>query len=94
MSLSKFVALALVLSGSPVLAQSTADTPPPATNQCWDTSTQLLRDKTSATSAIKSREVAIGRDQSPGAPAPLSGNAVAGNTRNPNPVRPPGVSDC
>jgi hypothetical protein len=95
MMLKAAPALALLVLGTAALAQATRDTPPPATNQCWDTSTNLLRDKTSPTSTEKTKEVVVGRDQSPGAPAPPSRNAMTGGKPdNPNPVRPPGVTDC
>lgn len=91
------LALSLCL---PVLAfaqgtPKSSGTPPPATNQCWDTARGELRDKTSATTGRKSGEVRVGQDLSPGAPAPLSGNAAgSGMPKSSNAVRPPGVTDC
>src|SRR5947209_3311001 len=85
------VLLALAM---PALAQQSG-TPPPATNQCWDNARGELRDKTAPTVANESKETAIGQDQSPGRPAPPSQNAAgSGQPKNPNPVRPPGVSAC
>jgi hypothetical protein len=70
-------------------------TPAPATNQCWDTATSVLRDKTSPTSVKQTKETAVGLDRSPGPPAPPSGNATSsGAQKSPNAVRPPGVTDC
>jgi hypothetical protein len=84
----------LLVIATPAAAQSPG-TPPPATNQCWDTARAELRDKTSATTARKTRETAIGQDRSPGNPAPPSGNAAgSGLPKSPNAIRPPGVTDC
>jgi hypothetical protein len=81
-----------VLSGTATAQapNAQAPTPPVATNQCWDNSTNQLRDNNSA--AMGAPE---GQDRSAGKiPAPASGNAATGGARNPNAVRPPGVADC
>ena len=86
--------IALLALAAPALAQQ-GGTPPPATNQCWDNARGELRDKTAPTVARETRETAIGQDQSPGRPAPPSGNAAgSGQPKNQNATRPPGVSDC
>jgi len=70
-------------------------TPPPATNQCWDTTRNEVRDKTSATIAKRTGETGIGRDRSAGPPAPASGNSAgSGTARTQDARRPPGVTDC
>jgi len=70
-------------------------TPPPATNQCWDTTRNELRDKTSATIAKRTGETGIGRDRSAGPPAPASGNSAgSGTARTQDARRPPGVTNC
>ena len=89
-------ALVFLLS-MPVTAygQGTPGTPPPATNQCWDEARGELKDKSATTMTRKTGETQIGKDQSPGQPAPPSGNAAgSGLPRSPNAIRPPGVTDC
>ena len=77
---------------SPAFGQGT---PPPATNQCWDTKRAELRDKTEPTMARKTGETKIGADRSPGSPAPPSYNSAgSGVPASPQAVRPPGVTDC
>ena len=90
------IAAIVAALATPAFAQGTPGTPEPATNQCWDTARAELRDKTTTTMARKTGETKIGQDQSRGgAPAPLSGNAAgSGQPKNPNAVRPPGVTDC
>jgi hypothetical protein len=76
-------------------AAQTPQTPPPATNQCWDNQRGELRDITSATTAKSTRDAGVGVDRSPGTPAPPSGNAAGSSLpRNANAKRPPGVTDC
>jgi hypothetical protein len=88
------IVFAAVLIAMPAMAQGLG-TPPPATNQCWDTERAELRDKTSPTTTRKSGETAIGKDQSPGKASPPSGNAAgSGLPKNPNAIRPPGVTEC
>ena len=88
------VTAVLVAFAAPTAAQQ-GGTPPPATNQCWDSARGELRDKTAPTVSKQTRETAIGQDQSPGRPAPPSGNAAgSGQPKSQNATRPPGVSDC
>jgi hypothetical protein len=92
-SMKLFIVLLLVVA-MPAAAQSPG-TPAPATNQCWDTARAELRDKTSATTTRKTGETNVGQDQSPGNPAPPSGNAAgSGQPKSPNAIRPQGVTDC
>ena len=87
----------MVITG-PALGQGTerqTGTPPAATNQCWDTTRNELRDKTSPTTTMKTKETGIGQDRSQGRAAPPSGNAAGSATpSSSNAARPPGVTDC
>jgi hypothetical protein len=91
------VLVSIALAG-PALAQGTerpAGTLPAATNQCWDTTRNELRDKTSPTTTMKTKETGIGQDRSQGRAAPPSGNAAgSGTPSGSKATRPPGVTDC
>ena len=95
----KSAIIGLALTGTIMSAAAQTNqvqaTPPPATNQCWDNARAELRDKTAPTMARKTGETKIGQDQSPGTPAPASGNAAgSGMPKSPEAKRPPGVTDC
>jgi hypothetical protein len=92
MNYAAVVASICVLTSTAFAQSASTDTPAPATNQCWDQTRGELRDKTPTTMTGKKQETA---DQSPGAPAPRSGNtAGSGLPRNANAQRPAGTSDC
>ena len=80
--------LVAALAGTRAMSAQSPGTPSVATNQCWDRSSNQLRDKNSA--AMGAPE---GRDRSAGPPPP-SGNAGNVTPKVPNAVRPPGVADC